>query len=250
MNSYRKVRSAERTLLVLKSLNRRPITRIEDLMGDTNLSASTLVRLLETLSELGYVHKQSRRTGYVLTERVLELSSGYHGTPLFIDHARPILNALTDRLLWPAALATREGDSMVVRLSTIPQSPLAHTHSTLQKRLDILTRAHGRAYLAFCPAGERKELLKQLGSSLIKKEQSEKRLTPVLDRIRRLGYAERSHDLDPETTTLAKPIMTSKRVMATIGITFFKGARANRKEIVAALGEAANEIGELADSST
>ena len=84
----------------------------------------------------------------------------------------------------------------------------------------------------------------------IKKEQSEKRLTPVLDRIRRLGYAERSHDLDPETTTLAKPIMTSKRVMATIGITFFKGAGANRKEIVAALGEAANEIGELADSST
>ena len=246
MNSYRKVRSAERALLVLRSLNQRPITRIEDLMRNTGLSAPTLVRLLETLSELGYVHKQSRKTGYVLTEKVLELASGYHGLPLFIDQARPILDALTERLLWPAALATREGDAMVVRLSTIPQSPLAHTHSTLQKRLDLLTRAHGRAYLAFCPAGERKGLLQQLGSTLLKIERSEEQLTPILDRVRRLGYAERSHDLDPETTTLAKPVMASNRVVATIGVTFFKGARANRREIVSALGEAAKQVGAIA----
>ena len=39
---------------------------------------------------------------------------------------------------------------MVVRYSTIPLSPLALKHSTLNVRLSLVSRAIGRVYLAFC----------------------------------------------------------------------------------------------------
>jgi IclR family mhp operon transcriptional activator len=114
------------------------------------------------------------------------LSSGYHGAPLFIESAKEISQKLTQDIRWPAALATLEQISMVVRLNTIPDSPLVHTHSTLQKRLGLLVRAHGRAYLAYCPEEERRSLYHQLFEQEItslKPEDLDKRMQLILNQI-------------------------------------------------------------------
>lgn len=227
MASFSSVRSVERTLAILALMNRRPISRVKELADEASLSPATVIRLLETLIELGYVRKQARQTGYTLTEKVHELSAGYHGLPTFIDLAKPILLDMTRDLLWPAALSTLEGTSMVVRLSTIPNSPLAHTHSTLQKRLDLLTRAHGRAYLAFCSADERQRIYSDLHQSqitLLKPDEIDAQMSGILNHIRKLGYAERAHEIDPQTTTIAMPVRQGTDVSAVIGITYFRGA--------------------------
>lgn len=107
--SYTPIRAVERSLDLLASLNRRPISRVQDLVADTGLPAPTIIRLLETLMATGHVQHHGRRVGYTVTARVAELSAGHHGLPQFLEPARPILTELTQDLLWPAALAVPVG---------------------------------------------------------------------------------------------------------------------------------------------
>ena len=61
-------------------------------------------------------------------------------------------------------------------------------------------------------------------------------MQPVLARIRHAGHAERAHTLDPQTSTLAMAVVNDGHVLATLGVTFFRGARADRKAIIRAIG--------------
>ena len=239
--SFASIRSVERTFAILRAMNNAGISRINDLQNATSLPTPTIVRVIETLERLGYVQNHGRRVGYTLTEKVLELSAGYHGLPLYLDSAKKVMLELTTAIRWPAALATLDGTAMVVRLSTIPNSPLAHTHSTLQKRLELLVRAHGRAYLAHSSDEERLSLYNRLNKeeiTTLTPNQLIDRMHPILTQIRHLGYAERDHEIDPQTTTLAMPVTIQDRLRATIGMTFFRGARADRSEILAAMKNA------------
>ena len=245
MSSFSSVRSIERTFSILALMNRRPISRVKELADALGLAPPTVVRVLETLVELGYVQKQGRRTGYTLTEKVRELSAGYHGFPTFVDRAKPILLELTRAALWPAALSTLEGTSMVVRLSTIADSPLAHTHSTLQKRLDLLTRAHGRAYLAFCSAAERRRLFNEMYEAQItwhSGAEIEEKMSGILNLVRKQGYAERDHEIDPQTTTIAMPVCHHGKVAAVIGMTYFRSANPKVSTLIKALRLTADNI--------
>ncbi len=246
--SFNVIRSVERSFLILQIMNKNPVSTVKMLSEETGYAPATVVRILETLSQLGYVSNIDRRVGYVLTEKCTELSAGYHGMPVFMTEAAKILEDLTNQLLWPAALATLDDLYMVVRTSTIPQSPLSHTHSTMQKRLDLLTRAHGRCYLAYCPDIERNHLLNKLVEATFTQmsvEELSEWLEPILQKVRRLGYAERDHAIDPQTTTLAVPVMKDSNVVATIGLTFFRGVAADRLEIADKLHQAAEKIAQL-----
>ena len=245
MTSFNPLQSVTRTMDVLELLNRRAFSRVQDLAAETGLPTATVVRILETLVQLGYVEKEGWRIGYRLTDRVLSLSRGYAGLPSYYETAREALTALTREQGWPSALATLEDTAMVVRFSTIPDANLSHARSTLNKRLDLLTRAHGRAYLAYCSEDERMGLYKGICETEISRfsavELAEK-MEPILVQVRHLGYAERSHDIDPQTSTLALPILRHGGPDATIGITFFKGARPNRKALARRLRDVAEEI--------
>ena len=269
MNPDENIRSVERTMQVLQALNRRPVCTVRELRRETGLPGPTLVRILGTLENLGYARKLGRRVGYTLAGKVVELSAGFHGYPAIHGRAGAVLAGLTGRLLWPAALATLDGDAMVVRLSTIPQSPLAHAHSTLGKRLALPTRAHGRACLAFCPEEERQRLLRLLaenGSSPPGVAGLAARLAPMLRLARHRGYAVRDPRTEsrteprteprtetrteprteppskPRTTTVAVPVMAGGRVVSTIGMTCFSSALTDLDLLARELKAAAAQI--------
>ncbi|MCV6574424.1 MAG: helix-turn-helix domain-containing protein [Cohaesibacter sp.] len=248
MPSFHVIRSVERSFLILQIMNKKPVSTVTMLSEESGYAPATVVRILETLSQLGYVAQIDRRVGYVLTEKCMELSAGYHGVPVFVLEAAKLLEELTNQLLWPVALATLDDLYMVVRTSTIPQSPLSHTHSTVQKRLDLLTRAHGRCYLAYCSDIERTHLLNKLVDATFTQmsvEELSQWLDPILEKVRRLGYAERDHAIDPQTTTLAVPVMKGSNVIATIGLTFFRGVATDRLEIAEKLHLVAEKIAKL-----
>ena len=73
--------------------------------------------------------------------------------------------AFTRQYHWPIAIAVLDRSSVVVRFSTIPDSPVSPFHGTLNMHLSLLGRALGRAYLAFCPMSERSMLLDMLTRS-------------------------------------------------------------------------------------
>jgi IclR family mhp operon transcriptional activator len=170
----------------------------------------------------------SRRGGYAVTSKVRSLSSGFQGSPWIVEMLKPWVEDLTKRHLWPFAIATLDRDAMVVQYSSIPSSPLAHVRTTLHKRLSLVSRAHGRAYIAFCGSQERRHLLRLIVAS----EDPENDVIANAEEWRRLvmqtrkrGYAMRAAGIDPQTSSIAVPVrLESGHVVATLGMTFFRRA--------------------------
>lgn len=222
MPSYKPVRAVEKALLLLELLNRRPVSRVRDLSGATDMPHSTVIRLLETLETAGYVRKVDRNAGYCITDKTAQLSSGNHGFPSVLKALSVQADLLTEKLLWPASICTLDGDAMVVRYSTIPQSPLAHIHSTINRRLSLLRRAHGRAYLAFCPDEEREHLIQLIEENPQTADDfSRTALKEMLDGIRISGFARRDANLQAQTMSIAVPFWRKNRLIATLGLTYF-----------------------------
>jgi len=222
------VEAASRTLLLLEELNRHRVTSIDRLHKATGLPKSTVVRLMKSLCAMGYAANDRRQGGYAVASRVKSLSNGFHGDPLVVEAARPWALAFTRQYHWPIAIAVLDGSSVVVRFSTIPDSPVSPFHGTLNMHLSLLGRALGRAYLAFCPTSERSMLLDMLARSQESEDRlatERKRALALLGTIRKQGFAERDQMVEPRSSnTIALPVIGNNRVLATVGMTYFTSA--------------------------
>jgi IclR family mhp operon transcriptional activator len=224
--SYANVMLVQRVLAVLQAVNRLSIITIKGISDECGIPPSSVVRIVETLCAEGYLTHLSRSGGYVLNSKICSLSAGFHGAPLVVDVLKAYADELTRKHLWPLSVATLDHDAMVIQYSSIPLSPLAHVRTTLHKRLSLLSRAHGIAYVAFCSSMERHRLLrmavehKTIEDEVIADAQCWRRM---IVQTRRRGYAIRAPEVDPSTRTIAVPIMIEPgRVVATLGMTFFK----------------------------
>lgn len=222
------VQSVMRALHLLAEMNRQRLSTVRHLHAATGLPKSTIVRLLRTLAAAGYVANDKRQGGYLVTSHVKSLSCGYHNDPLVVEAARPWAVEFTRRHRWPIAIAVPDRDAVVVRFSTIPDSPLSPFHATINMRLHLLTRALGRAYLAFCPPAERETLLTLLRASPHPEDavvRSRPAVTRMIEATQRQGYAQRAANVEPRSSsTIAVPIRGDSGVLAAVGMTFFKSA--------------------------
>lgn len=227
MASFPPVRSVERAIELLQCLNRQPISTLDVLHRQTGLPKPSLVRLLQTLVSKGLVNHAPQHGAYYLTSAVQTLSCGYHSEPRIIEAAAPIADAVTARFKWPVAVAVFDTDAVVVRYSTIAQSPLSLLHSSINMRLSLVSRALGRAYLAFCPPDEQKIILGLLAQSADAEDQSAADLATamaMLEDVRQRGYALRDPAVRPVSNTLALPIFEHGHVVASFGVTWFSSA--------------------------
>ncbi len=229
MTSFSPVRAVERTLVILEHLNQNRVSLISDLHAATGLPKPTIVRLLQTLEQTGYVSNDPRHGGYQVTSKVTSLSAGFHGDPLVVEAGRAHAAALTKHFMWPATIAILHDDAVIVRYSTIPDSPNSPFHATVNMRLTLDHHALGLAYLAFCPEEQQNMLIKVLmrreeGTSA-KIAEKEALLRRKLLTVRNQGYADRDADMEPRSSnTIAMPVMNENRVLGTLGITYYRAA--------------------------
>ncbi len=218
------IRSVVRAVNLIKALNLRPVATIDFLYQQTGLPKPSIVRMMQTLESCGLVKHAPQHGAYFLTSGVLSLSHGYHSEPMIVEAAAPLMDELTLRVKWPVALAMLENFSMVVRYSTIPLSPLALRHSTLNMRLSLVSRAIGRAYLAFCTPEQQDTLLYALATSDNPEDEIAKdmpKMKLALEEIQSQGFAMRSPSVWPASNTLAVPVFESHGVAGSIGLTYF-----------------------------
>jgi IclR family mhp operon transcriptional activator len=204
------VQAATRVLAIIEALNRRRVTPLESLHAATGLAKSTLVRLLETLIEAGYAVRVSRREGYALTENVLRLSAGVRHRDLMVDVARPLLEAFTRKHKWQVSLATREADVMLVRFTTRHISPFAREAIFLNRRVQMLRSAIGRAYFAFCSQEEQRFILKLIDAAdpdEIEEAGGLDNVAVMVERVRRDGYATIVWPAQDPTRSFSIPIL-------------------------------------------
>ncbi|MBL0919937.1 MAG: DNA-binding transcriptional regulator [Hydrogenophaga sp.] len=228
-----------RAFELLQALNRQPVSTLDMLHRQTGIPKPSIVRLLRTMEAKGFVQHAQQYGAYYLRGEVTTLSSGYHSEPKIVEAAAPLVDALTAEIKWPIAVAVCDGESMVVRYSTIPSSPLSFLHSSINMHLSLVSRSIGRAYLAFCEPEAQAALLQALSQSTREEDagaRDPQALRAVLDTVRAQGYALRDPTVRPVSSTLAIPLFENGRVCAAMGLTWFSSAMSADQAIERYLG--------------
>jgi IclR family transcriptional regulator, mhp operon transcriptional activator len=225
MESTRPIRALIRGLDALTVLNLRDGATVSEVAQEIRLPRTTVYRILETLSDGGFVFRDGADDRYRLTVRVRGLSDGVDDEDWVSRIARPQLDELGREIVWPLSLATLSGTLLMVRATTDHETPLAIERYSAGHRMPLLTTAAGRVYLAFCPAAERNALVEALGRSnkeenaLARAHRSD--LDRMLSEIAADGFASASRTRRlVEEISLNVPVRAADGVLATLGVRF------------------------------
>ena len=224
MESTRPIRALIRGLDALTVLNLRNGATVSEVAQEIRLPRTTTYRILETLSHAGFVYRDSTDDRYRLTIMVRGLSDGYDDEAWVTQIARPHIHELGKEIVWPVAIASLSGTSMMVRESTDHRSPLAVERFSAGFRVPLLTTASGRVYLAFSSPTQRESLLDILSRSSRDEDalaRNRTDLMKLLNDIRMQGYASavRPRRVYDEIS-IAVPIMIDDRVLAAVMVRF------------------------------
>ena len=96
-NSYAPVKSAIRCLEVLVAVNRLETNAtVGEIHRLVDIEKPTIVRMLETLTFLGFLAKDEKTLSYAPTGKTLSLSAGYKKHKLFSALISPYYKNLTE----------------------------------------------------------------------------------------------------------------------------------------------------------
>jgi IclR family mhp operon transcriptional activator len=216
-----------RGLDALTVLNLRDGATVSEVVQEIRLPRTTVYRILETLCDAGFVYRDSTDDRYRLTILVRGLSEGFDDEA-WVQIAKPFLYELSREVVWPVAIATLSGTSMLVRETTDHSSPLAIERYSAGFRVPLLTSATGLAYLAHCPAAQRETLIEILARSNNPAEslaRSRDELHGLLAEIRNRGYAtvNRNRPL-ADDVTISVPVALEERALAGLTIRYIASA--------------------------
>lgn len=224
MSSTRPIRALLRGLEVLHVLNQNNGATVSEVAAAIDLPRTTTYRILETLCVAGYAYRAKSDERYRLTIMVRGLSDGFDDEAWITQIARPYMYELCRDLVWPVAIATLSGATMLIRQTTDHESPLAVEKRGPGFRVSILGSASGIAYLAFCPKEQRDTLLDMLAQSKQEADRPARNRTKIYETLvetRKQGFAtyRRKRRVSDELS-ISVPIVVDERLLATIAIRF------------------------------
>ena len=222
MTNVAVIEPVRRSFAVLEALSRRRTSTLSLLARETGLPRPTVVRLLHTLSALGYAQRVSRQLGYRLTDRVLGLSGAIRFVDHLVDAAIPHMSRFTAEHGWPLYLATLSHGAITIRHSTAPESPMAFEGAGLNSRRSVLESALGRVWLAFCSETERQTILEDAGVT-------EPALHSSLERARKVGYAFTASTRASRIHGIAVPLRHRRRMLGSLSMRFPRSAMSEQQ---------------------
>jgi len=246
-----------KALSILEQLNALGEARNSELADALELPRPTCYRLLQTLCEAGMVLNDSNTHVYRPAERVLALSCGFEQETWVSVCAKPHMKELGAELLWPIAIATLSGPSMVLRETTDPDSPLAVRRYLPGRRVGLLSTATGRVYMAYCSAQQRDILIQVLQKSRRPEDFSSRNPAAVARRLRKIrqtGFD--TSRLQRESITwgaMAVPVFARGQILASLSARYIRKAvtrAAEKDKLLPRLQETAKRIGASFEASS
>lgn len=233
MTSTRPIRALQRGLEVLHVLNLHNGATVSEVAAAIELPRTTTYRILETLCVAGYAYRAASDERYRLTILVRGLSDGFDDEAWVTQIARPYIYDLCKELVWPIAVATLSGSTMLVRQTTDHRSPLAIEKRGPGFRVPILASASGMVYLAFCPPEQREAIIDMLAKSKREEDkpaQNRKKLLETLAEIRKRGYSiSRRPRRVSDELSFSVPVLAGDRLIAALIIRFASTAIAENQ---------------------
>jgi len=262
------IRSLERGLQVLTALQGMSVASLHELHLATRIPKPTLVRILHTLEQRGFISRRLADGRYRANANQGQVRRpGRHDR--VIDAAVPVLDRLCRQILWPSDLLVPAGGHMKIVETSQAHSPFLINVSRIGQPVNWLLSAVGRTYLAYCPETEREAILERLRKSDLpvnRLARNPKRLARILAETRARGYGirdplhgSRALGNSPGNEALAAiavPLLDGTRVHGVINILWIKTAftveqfaaqhldhlRSAAAEIVATLGAAGERL--------
>lgn len=152
-----RVPALQRGLTILGMFNARQRTlSMQDMAERLEVSPSAVYRIVQTLADMGYLHKAGRND-FELGSRVISDGFAYLASRDIVEVAMPCLNALRDRTSLSCHLSTREQtDSLYIYRAFAPQRLTVNI--PIGTRLPCHGTALGRVLLSGLDEGELSQL--------------------------------------------------------------------------------------------
>lgn len=153
------IRALGRAITILRVLNQHNGLNASELSRLIDLPRPTVLRLLTTLSENGYVIRNDADTSFRASPKVRELSEGY-------DHplrkiASAFLAEIEPELVWPLAVIRLDGDYLMVEALTDHSSRAVLRRDSAGRDLPVLTSSSGYLFLADVDEAQRNRMLER-----------------------------------------------------------------------------------------
>jgi IclR family mhp operon transcriptional activator len=233
------IRSLERGLQVLKTLNGTPISSLQEIHRQTRIPKPTLLRILHTLEQSSLVSRRLADGRYRISWNLARLGRKRDRYDRVAEAAAPVLDRLCQKVSWPSDLMVPAGDHLEVRETSRTQSPfmIYYNRDRVGMPVNWLLSAVGRAYLAYCPESERRKVVALLRKSdrpenWLAREPA--RLDEILSETKMRGYGLRDQTFgggpygmqSPDGLAgIAVPLLDRGRVHGVINIIWPRSAR-------------------------
>ncbi|GGK67069.1 helix-turn-helix domain-containing protein [Amphritea balenae] len=225
------IRALSRGLHVIEYLQSHPPVSLAELHKGTDLPKVTLLRMLHTLQEEGWVYRGIGDDRYRLSYHLHHIGDNLMAVDALAEAAGPILDGLQADVLWPSDMAIRKGLVMAIVETTRKKQVVVVNRDSMGVEPEILRSAVGHAYFSFCSDTEREEILERL--MLQKGEQGrlaqdKEWIEQMVGIVRKRGYGLRDAAAWPAPAGalggLAVPVFVEERVKACINIVWPEGA--------------------------
>ena len=203
--SYR-IDAVARALRVLEALGDNPGIGATALAEKLGLTKSIVFRLLQTLEEAGYVHRDDERAIYVLGYRVALLGERVGREGALLQVARPVMDALRDDTGENVNLVVREGLATMI-IATREGLHSIRLFAQTGKRGPLHAGGSSMVLLAYAEPAIRERILSaELERYSPHTITDPDRLREALTLIRTNGYNVALNDLDDGAFSVAAPI--------------------------------------------
>ncbi len=258
MASVKTIRALSRGLEVMRTLEEGGPATLHELAGKTALAKPTLLRVLLTLENEGYVRRGIGDRLYHHTIRAVRPSEDGWKSVL-AEVAAPMLDRLCNAVLWPSDLGIYEDGAIHVQETTRRLSPFLLNRDVLQADIHVLPSAMGRAVLAWSGQDRRESILcrlTELGRLPDALARDRKAVDALLRQTVEQGYASRlhgyyiTHRREADVSAIARPILVKGEAVGAVNLTWVSSAL-SESEFVARhldrLSAAASEISATLD---
>ncbi|MCT7377873.1 helix-turn-helix domain-containing protein [Chelativorans salis] len=255
MSGVKTIRALSRGLAVMRSLEADGPAALYELAARTGLSKPTLLRVLLTLEQEGYVRRGIGDQLYHHTVRTVpNAESGWKA--VVAEVAAPILDRLCSVVLWPSDLGIYEDGAIHVQETTRRLSPFLLNRDVLSAEIHVLPSAMGRAVLAWSRPERRNAILKRLverGRRADAMARDSEAVEALLKETVGQGYATRmrgyyiTHRREADVSAIARPIMVRGEAIGAVNLTWVSSALGEREFAARYLGKlnaAARDINE------
>ena len=213
------VEALARGLEVIRSFDRIHAKQtISQISERTLLARPTVLRLLLTLEELGYVRNQDNL--YSLTPKVVDLGMAYVSALGLYGAAKPHMENLSKEVDQTISIAELDG-SDIVYTGRVEVPKIVSVGVTVGARLPSASTALGRVLLAAVPDSELHVVLStpSLSMYMPRTRFTAEQIRPRLQTVREQGWAESDEDLQYGVQAIATPIRGEDgQVFAAIGL--------------------------------